>query len=850
MSFLGKIFGAIIRIAFVAIGSLLGGPVGAFIGAIIGNFIAGFVENLFAGKPSTRTEVAKVNVRVSEPIRWLAAGQVRVGGAVLFAEFDTAGNLWYLVVHCDSPLVTRQKVYLDDIEAVIDGSGNVTSGEFCLDSKNAAWTTGTKFPQVQIWTTTFTETDPTPPAVSALASAFPSKWTSDHKLVGTTYSVIKMKALKIEDRSKIYKWRGPLGMGEPSITIVGDFSRVYDPRDVTQTNGTASTYKFSRNAVLIWAWFRTHRYGRNKARTAINWTKIGQQANYCDEIVTGLVGTHTRYRCDFSVPDDRQRFEAEQEIMMTMDAQLVFDDDGKCWPRVGRYEAPTLVLSRNRDIVAMESVEAQDGESESHGVIVRYTDPAGDYVMQPSAAWLNPLYYEVGQAATFLSIDCPAIQNHNQAMRIAKAIGMRVQPLYKLAPTVGLRGLKASRERIVNLNYDNTFAGDHEIATQVELDAAGVFCTFGLVPVDADRWSLLAGEEKPKPVVGEFDAYDNPALPSGVTISFANNRIEATFTTPSRFDIGYEFEYIKTADIGTDNWADMTVKMVNSFAYSGNVEVNTAYSVRYRAIAASGRVSAWSSTVSVSVVQTGSALQNAVFTSWIVEVLMGTPVVSITSGGSLVIDDHTRRYSDGYADKSVTGATIATGLAVGTFKAIAYDDPTRAGGAVTYTLHNSTSLAQASAANPGRHFVGFFTVPASGTDDGGGGSPGDYCVTDDTLIRLANVDHTGPGEWMAARDLTPGTMLWTIHEHTHRSGAFPVQVIQFADNEPIFEAVGFPRATENHLFLIAGEWVTMRQIGKPAGTGRVAKITVVDAHTYDSAGVISHNIKVYDGVPP
>ena len=99
MSFLGKIFGAIIRVGFVVLGTLIGGPIGAFIGAIIGNLVGNFVEGLFGGKSSTKTDISKVNVRISEPIRWLSAGRVRVGGAVLFAEFDSAGNLWYLVVH-------------------------------------------------------------------------------------------------------------------------------------------------------------------------------------------------------------------------------------------------------------------------------------------------------------------------------------------------------------------------------------------------------------------------------------------------------------------------------------------------------------------------------------------------------------------------------------------------------------------------------------------------------------------------------------------------------------------------------------------------------------------------------
>src|SRR5690606_9524890 len=135
------------------------------------------------------------------------------------------------------------------------------------------------------------------------------------------------------------------------------------------------TYKPSRNAALIWAWFRTHPYGRRKPESSINWDRIAEQADICDQIVTGLNGTTKRYECGIGIPEDKQRVIAEQEILMSMDGQIVFDDDGKTWCRAGHWYTPTLTLTRNRDIIAMESVEARNGESETQGVIVRYTDP-------------------------------------------------------------------------------------------------------------------------------------------------------------------------------------------------------------------------------------------------------------------------------------------------------------------------------------------------------------------------------------------------------------------------------------------------------------------------------------------
>jgi hypothetical protein len=559
------------------------------------------LTSLFAKKQGSNIEAGKINVRLTEPPRWICAGQSRQGGGVLFGEFDASGNFWYVVVHADSILTDTVQYYFDDVPVTVDGGGNVTTDDFCLTPKKDPYSgSGTKVSYFTIWTTTHSETDPTPPAVSALAAAFPGKWTADHKLVGTTYSVIRIGALDIEHRYKIYRWRGPFGLGEPSVSVVGKWSHAFDPRDEAQTNGSPATYGYSEgNPVLIWAWFRTHRYGRNKTRASINWDRIAEQAAICDQSVVGAFSTQNRYTCGTSIPENKERNVAEQEILMSMDAQLIFDDDGKCWPRVGYYEAATLALSRNRDIVAMESVEAQNGESETQGVIVRYMNTEANYSVQPSAAWLNPLYYVEGEAATFLTVDIATCQNHNQAMRLAKAIGMRSQSAHKVLPTVGLRGLKARQERIVALNYDNTFAGEYEIVTPVEVDEYGIFCGFGAVPIDADRWTLLAGEERPAPVISETDAVAAPAAPTGVVVIYNDGRIEATFDPTPRADVMYQFQFILAADIATDLWSSMSVSMDDNFAYSGSITLSETFSVRWRALASSGRDSGWSTPVDV-----------------------------------------------------------------------------------------------------------------------------------------------------------------------------------------------------------------------------------------------------------
>jgi len=737
-------------VGIIAIGALIyfSGGLGAGLAGLIGASTTGFLAAAFGAvivavgtmliqaalglgaKRAPPMDAGKINVRIAEPERWLNAGRARQGGGVLFAEFDGAGNLWYLVIHSDSIMTGTPAYFLDDQPVTLGGSNYVVQKDFRLKNnknKDPATVDGEGIGYIQIWTTTYTEDTPTPPRISALDAAFPSKWTSDHRLVGTTFSVVKMGALPLEHRYKIYKMRGPLGMGEPALSVVTDWSNMYDPRDETQTLGDRSTYKPSRNAILVWAWFRTHPFGRNKPEDSINWERIAEQANICDQTVTGTAGSTKRYEAGVNIIDSKRRVDAEIEIMLACDGHIVFDEDGKSWCRAGHWYTPTLSFSRNRDIMAMESVEAQDGESETQGVIVRYTDPAANYTPQPSRAWVNPIYYDPLTTAKYLIVDILACQDHNQAMRLAKGIGLRSQPIHKIAPTVNLRGLRARHERIVNINYDNTFAGDYEIAIPVELNSGGVFTSLGLVPINENRWTLLPGEEESKPVIDNADAGRvAPAAPVGIVASYAASQIRASFDAPTRDDVTYEFQYILAADYDDDEgdiWSPMSVEMTNTVASSPPVADGAEYLVRGRAISSSGLSSDWTEPESTFAVT--PALRTAIYNSWIVEASQGTPVMTIAADGTLTIIDHTRRYPDGSADVAVEGDVIATGLSDGDLRSVAYDDVGRVGGAVTYTLYADDNDARTSEANPGRHYMGYFIVPASGSSGGGGsGNPG------------------------------------------------------------------------------------------------------------------------------
>jgi hypothetical protein len=222
--------------------------------------------------------------------------------------------------------------------------------------------------------------------------------------------------------------------------------------------------------------------------------------------------------------------------------------------------------------------------------------------------------------------------------------------------------------------------------------------------------------------------------------------------------------------------------------------------------------------------------------------------ITASDDGSVVISDHTRRYTDGWPDVAVTGATIASGGAAGDFFAIGYDDPDRLGGAVTYQLFSDDIDARVSPDHPGRHYVGYFTVPTAGSPPSSGGGatpPGGACVTTDTPIMMAD------GSTKPAGEIAVGDLIRTRHEARLTApgggwGVYPVEAVAIVPDQPLYSTtIGGKalRGTEDHQVYVEGGWMRLGDIGAAAGSGDVVKMTVTGAHTYVSNGILSHNLK-------
>ncbi|WP_126623128.1 hypothetical protein [Oceaniglobus ichthyenteri] len=479
--------------------------------------------------------------------------------------------------------------------------GDVITDDFCLTEKYNQFTgTGGRVPYLRIYTVS-----PTPSQVygtkpTDFTDAFPELPT-DFFLAGLVYSVVRCKAIPPEHYGRAYRWRGAFALGEPSVAMYGDFTRVYDPRDVTQDINDRATWKSSGgNSALIWGWFRTAPYGRKKPLSEINWAQVGAQADVCDETVLDRTGTPVpRYRGGFAIADNTPRHEAEADILLTCDGFSVYDDQGRAWPRVGKYESPTLTFTEARDILSAETQILDDGETALDGVIVNYISADHGYTKQPSAPWRNAAYYDGTTEPNYQTVDILGCQNHNQAVRLAKAIGQRVGATRRAAFSVGVKGILVRGERGVNVDYSSDFVGEFELGTSVEIAPDGRGAAFAVVPLQSDRWDLGLGEEgAPPPIAPALDIDGSLEVAQNVDVSAvsvaasggAGVRLEVTFDEPTRVDRSYRFRYRAGADAPEYFITDMD----ELIAYSALVDDGTEYVVSWQTVTAGGRATPWS----------------------------------------------------------------------------------------------------------------------------------------------------------------------------------------------------------------------------------------------------------------
>ena len=137
----------------------------------------------------------------------------------------------------------------------------------------------------------------------------------------------------------------------------------------------------------------------------------------------------------------------------------------------------------------------------------------------------------------------------------------------------------------------------------------------------------------------------------------------------------------------------------------------------------------------------------------------------------------------------------------------------------------------------------------------GGGCPAPW-------INIMLADRTS----IPAKDIKEGMLVYTQHETTKEWGDYPVTAVSFEDANRWEVAIDDIKlvVSPNHRMLTEEGWIEIERLMpgdiikahnmlavvkyvKPHSYGEVVKITVEDAHTYLTEGLLSHNVKLVIG---
>lgn len=636
-------------------------------------------------------EVARVTSRLSNGPRWQLAGRVAVGGyAGAFGEHDSDGNFWYIVAHGDAEITSTPTYMLDDIVVEVSPGvsgvywpGEVITDDFCLDDDGKQYEgTGPRRPVFRLYTVSPTAALPYGVKPAEFTAAFPTL-PADFLLAGVCYTIVRCRALEPDRYAAGYRWRGAFGLGEPSVSIVGNFNRMYDPRNGAHNVNVPSTWTATDgNPAIIAAWFKTAPFGNNEPMASVNWAKVVEAANHCDRIVLDRSGNPIPiYRCGVAFPDNKPRHECMNDILATFDAFAAFDGQGLWYPVAGVYAAPTLTFTAERDIISAQTQIIDDGEAALDGVIVEYISPDHNYTKQQSAPWINTEYYDGVSEPNFQTVPILGVQNHHQAVTLAKSIGLRIGAPRRAALQVGVKGILAANQRTIQLNYDASFTGVYEIVSPVQGD--GMF-SFAVVPIAADRWDLGIGEEgiPPQPPLA-LDIDTSLEVATGVSISIvsvstsggAAVRLDATFAAPSRPDRTFVFRYNKT---GESLYEYFVTDMRISYAYSAIVQDGQSYDVAWQTVTAGGRATTWSTPLTFTT--TADTVAPPALVAFSAADGVGQSVVSFTTANSshqdrvLIYRGVTTVFGSSVqvgppivAGANISNSVTNTGLAAGTY---------------------------------------------------------------------------------------------------------------------------------------------------------------------------------------
>ena len=298
---------------------LISGGLKQFAFSFIASAIFSFAYKKLAGKPKqpdfnsfTNEAVARKSlIRSPVAVRSIIYGEVRKGGAIVHAEtLNDNKDLYLVIALCGHEVNSIGSVFFNDTEITtsqIDGSGNVTSGTFSGKA------------QIIKHLGSSTQT------VDTVLDNASTVWTSNHRLRGIAYLVVKLTF-----DSDVF----PNGIPNISAVIQG--------RKILNVSTSATAY--SNNPANVIYNYLTSSDGLGASTSEIDLASFQQARADCDDSISITGGTQNRYTCNGVIELNKKPVEAIEDLVSSCAGTLTYQQ-GKFKLKVGKATTSTRILT-------------------------------------------------------------------------------------------------------------------------------------------------------------------------------------------------------------------------------------------------------------------------------------------------------------------------------------------------------------------------------------------------------------------------------------------------------------------------------------------------------------------------
>ena len=321
---------------------LLSSGLKQFAFSFIASAVLSFAYKKLAGKPKqpdfnsfTNEALARKSlIRSPVATRSLIYGTVRKSGAIVHAEtLNDNKDLYLVIALCGHEVNSIGSVFFNDTEITsgqLDGSGNVNAGTFNGKAQIIKH---------------LGATDQTVDTVLDNAS---SVWTSNHRLRGVAYLMVKL-TYDVD----VY----PNGIPNISANVEGK----------KILNVTTSATAYSNNPANVIYNYLTSSDGLGASASEIDLASFQQARSDCDDSISVSGGTQNRYTCNGIIELNKKPVEAIEDLVSSCAGTLTYQQ-GKFKLKVGKASSSVRTLT-DRDLAGELKIATRPKRSQLYNKV-------------------------------------------------------------------------------------------------------------------------------------------------------------------------------------------------------------------------------------------------------------------------------------------------------------------------------------------------------------------------------------------------------------------------------------------------------------------------------------------------